>query len=97
MRVAFHRLAAKEYREARSWYARKSREVAAEFRDAVDRAVIRLASNPRATSPLGSRYRYVRVNRFPYIVVFEIDASGQCFVVALAHTSRRPNYWRRRK
>jgi toxin ParE1/3/4 len=97
MRVAFHRLATKEYREAKRWYAERSGDVAARFRDAVDRAIIRLASRPEAMSAFSSGYRYVRVNWFPYVVVFQIDGPDECFVVALAHTSRRPNYWRRRK
>lgn len=44
--VIFHRLAAKEFRNARDWYAARSADVAARFRAAVDRAVNRAASQP---------------------------------------------------
>lgn len=40
--------------------------------------------------------RRVLVNDFPYLVMFELfDEEG--FVYAVAHASRRPNDWRRRK
>ena len=39
MEVIFHRLAAREYRSARDWYAERSPDVAEQFRIAVDRAV----------------------------------------------------------
>ena len=46
--VLFHPLAAAEYRAARDWYAARSVEVADRFRQAVDRAVDRLATDPQA-------------------------------------------------
>lgn len=42
--VIFHRLAAREYRAARDWYAERSRETGARFRTAVDRAVKRIGT-----------------------------------------------------
>jgi hypothetical protein len=35
------------------------------------------------------------VNRFPYNVVYRIR-DDDIYVVAVAHTSRRPNYWKDR-
>jgi toxin ParE1/3/4 len=94
--VVFHRLAGREYRSARDWYAARSAEVAGRFRDAVDRAVQRIAKDPEALARLGTAYRWVRVNRFPYVLVFREKSPGLIMVVAVAHTSRRPGYWRRR-
>ncbi len=94
--VIFHRLAAREYRSARDWYAERSPDVAEQFRTAVDRAVERIAADPNALPPLGAKYRRVRVIRFPYALVFRQLAPQTIKVVAIAHTSRRPGYWRRR-
>jgi plasmid stabilization system protein ParE len=54
--VAFHRLAAKDFREARGWYAVRDSDVAARFADAVDDAVARIReapdTHPQSTSAL---------------------------------------------
>jgi len=95
--VVFHRLAAKEYRSARDWYAARSVEVAERFRIAVDRATWRIAAQRETLARLGRRYRWVRVNRFPYLLIFGEQSPNVVMVVAVAHTSRRPGYWRHRR
>lgn len=94
--VIFHRLAAREFRAARDWYGARSRDVADRFRSAVDRAVGRIDANPDALAILKGPYHYVRVRRFPYVLIFRQKSPGVHMIVAIAHTSRRPGYWRRR-
>jgi toxin ParE1/3/4 len=96
-KINFHRLAAREYRSARDWYRKSSETVVSKFRDAVDRAIARIEKDADALPLLTQGYRYVRVARFPYIVVFRRREDDSVMVVAVAHTSRRPGYWRRRK
>lgn len=48
------------------------------------------------TLPEGTSFRRVLIKGFPYLVVFELF-EAEIFVYAVAHASRRPNYWRRRK
>jgi plasmid stabilization system protein ParE len=94
--VEFHRLADKDYENAFKYYAERSLNTAMRFKEAVDAAVRRIVqasdSLPRYSGP----YRWVRVQRFPYILVFRPRKLGEVVVVAVAHTSRRPGYWRRR-
>ena len=87
----------REYRSAHDWYAARSVEVAERFRGAVDRAVERIATQRDALARLGSAYRWVRVSRFPYVLIFRDQSPSTVMVVAVAHTSRRPGYWRRRR
>lgn len=94
--VIFHRLAAREYREARNWYAARSKTVAERFRLAVGNAVDRIAVEEDALPILSGQYRWVRVRRFPYILIFRYRSVNELMIVAVAHTSRRPGYWRRR-
>ncbi|MCX7425152.1 MAG: type II toxin-antitoxin system RelE/ParE family toxin [Planctomycetia bacterium] len=96
-RVLFHRLAAREYRLARDWYRARSVEVAHRFAVAVDRAADRLAGDADALPVLRGAYRYSRVVRFPYVLVFRRLEADVVVVVAVAHTGRRPAYWRRRR
>jgi hypothetical protein len=36
------------------------------------------------------------VGRFPYVIVYRQHLDGEVEIVAVAHTSRRQNYWRLR-
>ncbi len=95
--VVFHRLAAREYRSARDWYAERSSEAAENFRIAVDHAVSRISSEREFLPKLGPVYRFVRVRRFPYVLIFRDRSPESVMVMAVAHTSRRPGYWRGRR
>jgi plasmid stabilization system protein ParE len=95
--VIFHRFASREYREARDWYRARSEQTSLRFRNAVAQAVNRIAADPIAPPKLISHYQYVRVHRFPYLLVFEQRPDDSVLIVAVAHTSRRPGYWRRRR
>jgi plasmid stabilization system protein ParE len=95
--VVFHRLAAREYRAARDWYVERSTEVAKRFHASVDRAVDRIAAQGESLPHFSSDYRYVRVGRFPYLLIFRPMDVHAIMILAVAHTSRRPGYWRRRK
>ncbi len=94
--VVFHRLAAREYRSALDWYAERTTEAAENFEIAVDQAVSRISSNSEFLPKLGPVYRWVRVHRFPYVLIFRQKSHETVMVMAVAHTSRRPGYWRGR-
>ncbi len=95
--VVFHRLAAREYRSAHKWYADRAAEAAENFRIAVDQAVERISSRSESLPKLGPVYRFVRVRRFPYVLIFRQRSPESVMVMAVAHTSRRPGYWRSRR
>jgi len=94
--VSFNRLAIKDYREARDWYAERSGEAAADFIKAIDAAVARIIREHDSLPIVSKKFRRVRVSKFPYIVVFYPRSEYDLRIVAVAHTSRRPGYWRRR-
>lgn len=95
--VRFHRLAAAELRKARTWYADRNVDVAKRFLLAVDAAVRRIENDPKAHPVELQEIRWVRVSRFPYRLIFECPAEDRVLIIAVAHTSRRSRYWRRRK
>ncbi len=95
--VDFHRLAAADFRDARRWYAGRSRVAEGRFVAAVQEAVDRIATDPAGGSPsLVSPARWVRVRRFPYTLHFRPLGPGWVEVLAVAHDKRRPGYWLRR-
>lgn len=97
VKVEFHRLAQKEYLEARRWYAVRSLEASANLTIAVNQAVTRIRENPEGLSKIAKQFRYVRVTGFPYILIFRQLEPGLIHVHAMSHTSRRPGYWRKRR
>jgi len=94
--VSFNRLAIKDYRQARDYYAQRSTLAPARFVEAVDAAVRRICQSPDALPVVLGRYRRVRLYRFPHSLVFYVRNDTEVRIVAVAHPSRRPGYWRRR-
>jgi plasmid stabilization system protein ParE len=94
--VSFNRLAIKDYREARDWYAERSEQVAARFVDAVDAAVQRILTAPESWSIVSGKYRRVGLDKFPHSLIYYERAEYDIRIVAVAHPSRRQGYWRRR-
>lgn len=99
-RVRILHEAAEEAIEAATWYERERGGLGVEFSKAVD-AVIDLLEDeivPLTTTPgsAGSRgaKKFV-LKRFPYDIVVR-DLPEEVIVVAVAHHSRRPGYWRGR-
>ena len=78
-------------------YLNNNREVAADFVDRVETAFAEIGTDPwrfprLETVSTDREIRRVLLSRFPYLVVYEIYNEEPC-VLALAHASRRPDYW----
>jgi plasmid stabilization system protein ParE len=94
--IDFHPAAVREARNAFRWYHRRSAHAASRFQTALETAVDQILQSPdRWPAYLyGTRYRVLR--RFPFILVYR-QLVDRLEVVAVAHASRRPGYWKRRK
>ena len=97
MKVVFHRLAIREYLKGRRWYAERSPPTAERFRTAIEHAAHQIDRNPDGNLRLDEIYRYVRLKRFPYLLIYRRLDSGDVLITAVYHTARRSGYWRRRK
>ena len=89
--------AADELVDAVGWYEEKRAGLGAEFFGAVDAGMSQVCATPfiAAIWPGLSRYRRLVLQRFPYVLVYEVRGDEIEFV-AIAHTSRRPGYWTER-
>lgn len=99
-RVRIHAAAAEEAVEAAAWYEKERPGLGAEFQRAIDAAldlleaeVVPLAAVPGVAGTRGARRLFLR--RFPYAVIV-CEKGEEVLVVAFAHSSRRPGYWRGR-
>jgi len=59
-------------------------------------ALIVYSSTPLLGTPLFDEFRRLPAQRFPYSVIYRID-NESIFILAIAHSSRGPGYWRHRK
>ena len=92
----FHELASDELRSAVHWYRSRAPEVSERFLAAVDRTIERIEADPESYPLIGRKHRYLRVSRFPYLLVYDIRPDHIIRIIAVAHTSRRSGYWQQR-
>lgn len=94
----FSRPASEEFAESVRWYEIRRLGLGGEFYDAVGRTVDLIRTHPEVGSPRRGRFpnRQFRVAGFPYNVVYRVR-EADIYVAAVAHTSRRPGYWKNRR
>jgi toxin ParE1/3/4 len=94
--VEIHEEAAAEYDASFDWYLQRSEDAALAFDREVDQALADIAQTPHRW-PIGARStRRFLLRKFPYIVVYRERPTGSVQVLAFAHTSRKPGYWKKR-
>lgn len=92
--------AADEAVEAATWYEAERLGLGHEFFHAIDAALELIADDLLPLNPIFGEAGLVGakrliLKRFPYDII-TVERSGTIFVVAIAHHSRRPGYWRGR-
>ena len=99
-KVRILRQAADEAEAAAAWYEQERQGLGAEFAEAIEAAIdviedgfLPLSPMPGSSSDLGAKRLILR--RFPYDIVI-VDRGNERIVVAFAHHSRKPGYWRGR-
>ena len=92
----FHEQASAEYDAAFDWYLERSPEAAVRFDAELDRALAQIIQAPQrwAAGPHSTRRFLLR--QFPFTLIYRERESGKIQIVAVAHTSRKPGYWKGR-
>jgi plasmid stabilization system protein ParE len=85
MPIIFHRLAVRDFVQARRWYAARSAKAETRFMSAVGAALETIEANPMIAGPYRCNYRWQRVKRFPYLIYFEPIAARIIHVYAIIH------------
>jgi toxin ParE1/3/4 len=94
--IAFHTHAAEEMRAAAAYFEARERGLGDQFLDEVEEGLQRIRQFPRLWPIYDGEYRRYLLKRFPFGLIYRIDAA-QIFIVAVAHLRRRPGYWRSRE
>jgi len=88
-------VAQQELDEAISYYNGQVAGLGDAFLLEVVAAIERIRRFPEGWHPLSEHVRRCRLRRFPYGLIYQPD-KNEIIIVAVAHSHRRPSYWRDR-
>jgi plasmid stabilization system protein ParE len=88
--VIFTQTSRAELIDAQDWYENEAPGLGRRFRTAVDAVVQRMSANPRQFPVVYSSIRRALLRRFPYSLMFVIEADETLTVIACFHGSRDP-------
>lgn len=91
-RARFLAPARREFLAQVAYYQKETPGLGARFTAAVEAATARALAFPLTGSAISKNTRRVFVYDFPFAVIYRVQPDG-ILVVAVAHHSRRPEYW----
>ncbi|MCI0538365.1 MAG: type II toxin-antitoxin system RelE/ParE family toxin [Verrucomicrobiales bacterium] len=91
----YHPDAEAEYHAAIRYYSRIRAELGMSFVTEVEKGVERARLFPEAHRKISGDLRRVLTRRFSYHIIYEV-LENQVFIWAVAHTGRKPGYWKDR-
>ena len=94
-RVRFLPEAKAEFDEAAEWYESRRRGLGRNFISKVRGVIKRITTNPRLFGKVHGDIRQTLIERFPYSVLYQEDKQ-EIIVVAVFHSSRNPDVWKKR-
>jgi hypothetical protein len=87
--------ALEEFRNAGRWYRARNPIVASEFRSVASAAVREIVQAPQRNAKYLYGTRRLIMQRFPFSVVY-LDDPDMITMIAVAHSKRKPGYWKDR-
>jgi plasmid stabilization system protein ParE len=96
LRVIYRPEAESEILEAVQFYKARTHEMGGRFLTVLHEQIHDIASSPERFPKVGFEIRQCVVRKFPFIIFFRVHAD-QVRILAVAHTSQYPHYWKRRK
>lgn len=93
-KLRFHARVARDVADAIAWYEQRSPGLGDRFRAAVDDRFDAIQENPERFGVAFDDFRFARVFRFPYVVLFRVRTEA-VHVVGVFHGASDPKKWRR--
>jgi toxin ParE1/3/4 len=81
--------------EAVAYYEGKARGLGLDFQTEIERSIRTISEFPESWPLRGDGTRRFLAHRFPYLVIYTYE-NDQIWILAIAHSKRRPGYWRDR-
>ncbi len=96
MIIRFHPDAELEYTDAIQWYEYQRKGLGSEFFLCIDEAIEKLIINPQLYPIVHKKIHRVVVRKFPFAIFYEIQQS-EITILAVFHSRRDPQRWKKRK
>lgn len=78
-----------EIREAFEWYEDQKDGLGYELLDEIESCYENLTANPLRHSFINQNYRRIKTNRFPYILIYEVEGDD-IIINSVRHIKRKP-------
>ena len=95
MKVIFLPEAKEEFLDAIAYYEEAIGGLGQRFKEETDRCILRIAEHPELYRLRHGGYRRINLRVFPFHIPF-ITRGSTLWILAVAHSSRKPEYWIRR-
>ena len=95
LEIELHEKADEEFKAAITFYESRESGLGEVFLQRVSEGFNLILSHPLAGPILFEDFRRRLVRQFPYSIIYRVEGDG-IFVLAVAHWSRRPGYWKAR-
>lgn len=95
MKVSILSVAESEFSEAAAHYEEAEPTLGEVFVEHITRSITYISDNPQIGNSIGKRTRKISLSKFPYNLIYVVSGDA-IVIVAIAHHSRKPIYWRDR-
>jgi len=95
--IRYHPLFECDVREAAGWYNKRSPGLGDAFVSLVHECVEKVIEQPKRFGFSLAGTRYIRVPRFPYVVLFDAEDEEEIRILAVLHAARSMQKWRERQ
>ncbi|MBX3243368.1 MAG: type II toxin-antitoxin system RelE/ParE family toxin [Acidobacteria bacterium] len=96
MNFLLHPEAEDEFNEAIDFYDACEDGLGTSFAVNIFLAIDRILAFPSSYPIVGNNIRRCLCNKFPHSIIYEVH-NQQVMILAIAHQSRKPNYWEERR
>lgn len=93
MKYTFHPDSRDELYQTVDYYEKRQANLGIDFLEEVYSTIQRIIEFPEAFTIQSKSTQRCFMNRFPFAVIYQIKID-EIFVVAIAHCSRKPGYWK---
>jgi plasmid stabilization system protein ParE len=95
LKISYHEEARDELAKSGRFYSSQSLELGNRFFEAFDRAVMDIRQFPHRFPKVEDDIRRCLLHKFPFGICYRIE-NETVRILAIAHSSRHPDYWKRR-
>ena len=97
-KVILSELALKELEDSSGWYEERAIGLGERFITIIDKSFNAISNNPKAYPKKKANYREFIIDKFPYVIVYElVETEHVLYILHVFHTSRNPKLKYRRK